>query len=284
MDLRKAFNTTATVIDLASGVYELEGTIKVTGRRITGNGAVIRHLPSSLREQSAFILKGQNPRIDGRVTVVGSAPPGAPYDPSREAQHAVQVDGAVAPNLSGWTFRNVYGDGIYFGKVDHLAAGAWTRGATVEGITFDEIGRHAITGDALDVAYVTALNVGRCNLAIFDVEPPGHSWGCKKLTWNNSQIFDTGGGFVFANKGVGSSVSVQDITLDNIHCHHRLFNVQVNPPDGVRRQNFKITNCSGKGVAYVSPLTFRHVDGVTVSNVVQSVGPGIDLVTAIDCT
>lgn len=283
MDLRAALAPPGVDTVLKPGIYDLTGTVRLDGCNISGQGATIRHHPANLRDSPAFILTGHVPALHN-LNIVGPAPDAAAYEPNREGQHAIRIDGATSATIGNVGISNVYGDGIYLGTEGELAHGTWTQNAHLIGVRFDEIGRHAITPNAADGTVITGLTIGRVNLGVVDIEPPGHPWGCTNLAWTDSDINDSGGGFVLADKGVGTSHSVHGITLDGIRCHRRLFNVQVNPPAGTRRQDFRITNCAGAGVANVSPLTFRHVDGIVVDNVVQACAPGVPLVTAIDCT
>jgi hypothetical protein len=280
-DLRTALASSLTV---PAGNYTLTGTINIDSHALIGNGVTVHWTPDLTRSSPAFILKGTAPTVTG-LTIVGPTKNGAGYDDRVEAQHAFRIDGATHPTIADCTIRNVPGDGIYAGTVGELAHGAWTTDLTVRNATFDEIGRHALTLNAVDRADISGLDVQRVNLAIVDIEPPGHPWGCHNLNWHDSIIRDAGGGFVLADKGVGTSHSVSDIVLDNIVCLRRLFNIQINPSDpNTRRQRFTIRNCVGAGTANVAPLNFRHCDSVTVENVRQVCGRGVALVEQHDCT
>lgn len=271
-------------VQLPSGVYDLTGSVNVISRSIVGTGVIVHHTPENDRESAAFILKGEIPRVEG-VTVIGRRPDGAPYDDKIEAQHAFRVDGADAAMIANCGARNIGGDGIYVGTAGQDAHGAWTRDLLVQGFACDEIGRHAVTLDAAERVHLTGFDIGRVNMAIVDIEPPGHPYGCRSLQWLDSIVRDSGGGFVLSNKGVGSSTTVSDILLDGIRCLRRLFDMTVNPVEpGTRRQRFTVRNCAGAGIACTTPITFRHVDGVTVENIAQQCAPGVPLVETIDCT
>lgn len=283
-DLRDVLARPGAIVSLGSDTYELDGTVRVAGRTLIGSGATIMVKASRVRARPALIVSGNGTRLLGDVTVVGPMPDGNGYDPTREAQHAIQVDGATNSEIAGWTLRNVFGDAISVGTVDHRAHAPWTHNLSIHDITVDEIGRHAINIDALDHGAATRMRIGRVNMAVVDIEPPGHPWGCRYFAWTDSLVNDSGGGFVLASKGVGTSDSVHDITLSGIVCSRRLFNVQINPPEGTRRQRFSIRNCGGAGKATSPVLNFRRVDGVNVEHITQKMHRGVQLIEAHDCT
>lgn len=281
-DLRTALNATHNrVVNLGPGTYTLDGSATLHGRVVHGP-ATIQLAPRTERDMPGLILAGTGAAIDG-LTIVGPMPDGHGYDPDWEGQHAIRVDGAVGATVTNTAIRNVFGDGIYIGTVGQLAHGDWTSALAIAAVAFDEIGRHAITANALSGGHISALNIGRTNLAPFDVEPPGHPWGCLDLVWSDSDVNDHGGGFVFANKGVGGPGKVGRITLDGIRCHNRPFTMTVNPTEG-RRAGYTVRHCYGAGVVNVPPLVFRNVDGVTVEDVRQACAGGVDLVAQHGCT
>lgn len=269
-DLR-TFIGSAHEVDLGSGTYELVGDpLVLAGTQLHADGAVINWTPNRTRSCPAIIVRGVGTRLTGTAYVHGPAPMGVTYCPDWEAQHGLEIQGATDAYVGAWQFRNTYGDGIYVGKGSD---GWWTTDLTLDGTRTKENGRNGLTLVAVVGADIGNLEMQRANLGIIDVEPPGSGWGAAYVNIHDIVVKDHGGGFVFANKGVGSSRSVHDITLQNISCPNRDFSATVQPPADVRRQSFSFLNCTGEEGASVRLTRCDHV-------LVQGSGQ----VTQNDCT
>jgi hypothetical protein len=293
-DIRKALDKagTARTVVLPPDIYEVPDTLRFRGRVIIGDPyhperVVFKILPRAERYSPAVIMRGVNPRIHG-ITFVGSAPDGRGYDEDREAQHAIEWEGAESPEVGRCVFRNLWGDCIYHNKSDD---GSWSHNGYMHDLLCDEIGRHFVTPNASEHSRLTRCVVGRVGRAIVDIEPDGDTWGAHYFTWSDTDIYDTGGSTTFANKGAGLSDSVHHITLDGIRCHNSQFSAIVNPipkpgraVHSIRRHDFTFTGCGGAGHAQAPAVTLHDVDRAAIVAMNQKMGPGDPLVWQDDCT
>lgn len=258
-DLR-SYVGSADDVDLGSGTYELVGPpLVLSGQTLSADGAVINWTPTQDRSCSAIILRGTAPGLYGTAYVHGPAPDGERYHAELEAQHGVEVQGAVNAYIGGWQFRNTFGDGIYVGK-SHDGS-TWTQNLTIAGARTKYNGRNGISLVALDTADISGMEMQSANISVIDVEPPGTAWGVAGVSIHDIMVKDHGGGFVFACKGVGSSSSVHDISLVNIYCPNRDFSATVQPPADVRRSGFTFINCQGQ----TTLIRLVRCDHVTIS-------------------
>jgi hypothetical protein len=283
MELGQMLAQSGKVVDLGRETYEVHGHCAVTGdRTITGNGAVIKHFPHDERWCPCLIVRGTGTRLEGDVRIVGRMPDGNRYDSDREAHHGIEVQSATDTFIGPWMVTNVFGDGVYVGKRDR--GHPWTQNLTLDGTRFDECGRCSLSMQAVDGALATNLNIQRSNMSVLDMEPNAADWGAKNFTWTNSLVRDHGGGFVVACLGQGRTNSVMNIRLDGISCPNRVFNMNVRPPEGTRRANFSVSNCTGGETSGNTPLRFTRVDGITIKNVRQPCADKVRMVNMADCT
>lgn len=294
VDLQTAINQSVSVVDLGDKQYTVEGTaILPGGKTIGGMGASIVAPPvpdpdvRPAKSTPALALRGDFPRLTGRVWLKGPMPSGGVYDATREVQHAIEVDGATGARIDGWRITNFWGDLIYVGTTSG-AHDPWTTDLRMWNLNLDQAGRHSVTLDAVNDCLLQYSYLGRSSLSPVDVEPPGGSWGCRRFRWSDCVVTDRGGGYLFANGGVGGPDTVQDITIARIKCPYRYFNGVVNPdpkrPE-IRRQRYRIFDCEGAGThSGQEPWIFRKTDGIYIRRIKQACGAGIKLVKAIDCT
>jgi len=284
MELSELIAKSGKVIDLGSDTYTVRGSVAVTGDRVLvgTEQAVIQHYPSNDRDCACLTIRGKGTRLEGRVKIIGSMPSGAPYSARREAQHGINVESSENTFIGPWMVTNVYGDGLYVSKRDR--GYPWTKNITIDGLRFDECGRCSFTLQAVDGVTATKLDIQRSNMSVLDMEPNGADWGCKNFAWTDSLVRDHGGGFVVASIGQGRTNSVSNIKLIGIRCPNRIFNMNIRPPEGTRRSNFWVENCSGGDIANTSPLLFTRVDGITVKNVSQLCASKVPLAKLTDCT
>lgn len=294
-DIRKALDKagTARTIVLPPDTYEIADTVRWRGRVVIGDFAhpercVLRILPRRERESPAIVMRGTNPRLLG-FTIVGSMPDGPTYDEGKEAQHAIQWDGALSPEVGHCVFRNIWGDCIYHNKGED---GSWSHGGYMHDLLCNQIGRHFVTPNASDHTTLTRCIVGQVGRAIVDIEPDGDSWGARYFTWTDTDIYDRAGAFpTFANKGAGLSDGVHHITLSRVRCHAGPFAAIINPvpkpgrpADSIRRHDFAFIDCGGAGAARAPAVTMRYAHRVLVEGMDQKMVPGEPLVWQKDCT
>lgn len=289
-DIREAFKQTGPTVDLGNKEWEvMPGDELNFKRNVTGDGYTIRllPLPTRIRAWRPFKLRGIDQYWDGHGRIIGSMPDNAPYDKKREAQHAIQFNGAKGIEVSGIDFSNIWGDPLYCDKSEE--DGSWCEDVNIHDCTFDQIGRHVLTPNAVNHIQFADNVIGRVNRAIVDIEPDTASWGCTYFDWLNTLITGPGmGNFVLANKG--TSPRVHHIHVDGVHCTQRPWSMTVNPitPTGkpqVVRHHFIIANVSGTGDSSVSrpQFSFRHTDDVNLYNIRQPIAGGGPLVFVEDC-
>lgn len=252
------------------------------GLTITGDGATILARPSSLRHRPAFLVRGTRVTLAGDVGIVGARDTGEPYDPAREAQHGIELQGATSFD-SSWHVQHVYGSSYYIGKRVGGPVDRWSERITVHDFTSVEAGRQHIAAQAVDGLTVTRAKLHGCTHAAFDVEPPGTDWGCRHLTWSDTDLYGPFT-FAFANLGLGTSTSCSDITLERIRCHGQPFRARIVPQPGTRRQRYAFVDCSSDTQITSPPITAWYVDGLTVTGLAQPRPRGVDPVHANYCT
>lgn len=267
-------------LDLAGRTFTSAVPVMVRGPiKIVGNDARILTAASKARVWPNLIIRGAGVQFSGRVFVEGSKPDGAGYDPDREAQHGVELQGVTDFSMSGWRVVNTWGDAVYVGKHN----GRWSSRVTVEDFGSEEIGRQQITLAAVRDVLITNFTLASGNRSVFDLEPPGHDWGAQRVRITDGTVRQPHG-YLLACKGVGASGSVRDVHFSHIRGHGRAISAMVDPPLGTRRANFSFLSCESDTLVHSTPLRFNRCDGVLVRDVSQPIDRGIDLVHANDCT
>lgn len=286
-NLREAFaSQTGPVVNLGNTTWQIapNDTLKFK-RSVKGDGAKILVPTAADRTIPALVARGTDQHFYGNVEMIGQRPAGTPYDKNKEGQHFIRMDGVAGGSVEGWTFRNGWADAI---SVDRNVDRVWSKNIKILDCVFEEMGRHHVTGNAVDYLTISGGTMGWSARSAVDIEPGGKADGARYFRWQNTTITAKGNAFpVFANGGVGSSTTVHHITLDGIKCPNRPFSVTVNPDPtdvNLRRSEYVLQHCSGKGTPNLPQLIFRKCDGVTLLDIDQPVMPGVKLALFDRCT
>lgn len=265
-------------LDLGTKHFDITESVIVHGPiTITGKGAGIALGPSPLRELPNFICRGPGVVLTGSVTLVGSKPTGVGYEARREAQHGLELQGVTDFSCDGWRIQNTRGDAVYVGKHNDR----WSQNVSLSNIVTNEIGRQHVSLVAVHTANIQHFHLAAGYRSVFDIEPPGHDWGASDVVIAHGRVTSTHG-FLLACKGVGDMV--RNVHLNEVVCHNRLVNAMVVPPDGKRRQQFAITNCTSDVRAHSTPLRFHNIDGLIIEGNTMPVDRGVVPAVAQGCT
>ncbi len=265
----------STVSFAGSARYRIEGTLRLVNRQnltLVGNGATFFATTTGNRTRSQWQVEaGAN--IVFRTMVIKGANPNAgvateAYVSALEAQHAINAGNVRGLEVDRVTATDTYGDFVYLGK----QFGGWVDGAYIHDSRFERNGRQGVSITGARNVRITHNYIGNTRRATFDIEPNGATWGADNVLIADNEI---GPGRLLFVASAGSG-PISNITVTR-NVLHRPLTATVAASDGTRRQNYVFTdNVSDAnwGRAGGSALTFKKVDGITVTGNVQKLQAG----------
>lgn len=265
----------STVSFGATARYRIEGTLRLVGRQnltLVGNGATFFATTIGNRTRSQWQVEGGANIVFRSMVIKGANPRGGveeeAYVSALEAQHAINAGNVRGLEIDRVTATDTYGDFVYLGK----QFGGWVDGAFIHDSRFERNGRQGISITGARNVRITNNYIGDTRRATFDIEPNGAAWGADNVLIADN-VVGPGRLLFIASAGSGP---VSNVTVTR-NVLHRPLRVTVGSSDGTRRQNFVVTdNISDVnwGRAGGSALTFKKVDGVTVTGNVQKLQSG----------
>jgi hypothetical protein len=267
----------STVVLRHSARYRVDGTLQLrdrTGLTLDGNGATLFAAAPGGPYRAAIRLLGGRSWTLRNLTVTGSKPPDAGFNPELQWQHGIDLRGVRGATLRDVTVRDVWGDGIYVGLSTNGAA--WSRDVSIIDSHSAGTGRIGVAVTAGRDVLVRGGTWSEPGLSTFDIEPNGAPGGVRRVTVEHARL---GAGSRARALDITGSGPVSDITFrENIligrPLHVRVDQEQDRPRDIAVQDNLSSVLFTGPGPA---AMVFRNTDGVTVSGNRQPLPPGSDL-------
>ncbi len=293
----------------AGGTYRVAAGLRLDGRhnlildghgstiRTTGSGGSALASPIVLSWATAnsdiwirnFVLEGNNLRTGTSI-----------YDPSRESQMGIDLNGGVRIEISGVTIRRTWGDAVYANENTPSAgsAAAWPTDIWVHHNRFDSIGRNAFTINAGRRVTLERNTIDHVGASVLDIEPDLPSQGADAVVLRSNTIGVYGmsplytGHFVScSNDAYGVGAVIQGITITGNSITRGAPNSANNSNSGglftwigkTRTSNIVFTNNTTAKAGHGYVLIFQHVDGLTVAGNHQVLTSG-SLVAVSDST
>lgn len=272
--------------------YIIDGTVSVSnlnGLTVNGNGATFTATTQGNRTRSHFRFDRCSNVTVNDVTINGAHPdpgPDGTYDPTKEAQHGLELWSCTNVTINRATVRNVWGDFVYIGQSD----GTYGRnsGVIVRDCDFAWNGRQDISITAGENVLIERCVISQVRRSMFDLEPNFTTGGVINATIQDCTVGSFRLSFL-ACKGYDSTVHGIIIRRCIVTGTGR---TEVAPPvGGERRGPFLIEDNQfsagyGTGTTGGAVFSFADCDGVAVQGNAHGLQPNRNmwLVNAIGCT
>lgn len=263
-----------------NGLYRIEGTLMVlnkSGITLDGNGSTFYattdgtgtasqiRVRSQWRIQMSSNITMRNMVIRGSGTATG---PTGTYDPKREAQHGIDIQGGFGVLIEHVDIGSVWGD-----TIDVAASPAGTGQLPSTDVTIQDsqladtsrMGLAIVDGERVTVQRNV---IARSRRTLIDLEPNAPINGLVFVNILDNQLALTGQGFpVISNAGAAGDV--HDLVIDGNQWtgNPKSFRIWILAPSSARRRNITITNNVGHtaGAQNEPMVTLANVDQATVS-------------------
>jgi Right handed beta helix region len=232
-----------TRISFAPGAeYRLDGSLTLENRNdlvIDGNGATFFAIEKGDRTRTQWNLYLLSNVIFEDMRIRGANPNGGldddAYDPTREAQHGVNVRGGERIQLRNLEITDVYGDFIYVSSIPspYLAQpdSIWIHDNRVA-----RSGRQGIALTAGTRAVIERNDITDVRRSTIDLEP-GTNGSVRDVYIRHNRV---GPGRLLFIAGHGGG-DVSDIYVTDNVLHGKSLGIDMRAPDGVRRTNVVVS-------------------------------------------
>lgn len=213
------------------------------------------------------VIQGPNPNA-GLADVA--------YVPRLEAQHGIEIMAGKSTLVKDAVVRDVYGDFSYFG------GGA--RNTILCGFDFDRNGRQGMSATWADGLLVCGGKMGNVRRTAFDFEPSSSGQYTRHVEIHDVELGESRGNFVSAlGQGDVSDINIHDVSMTDTMA------LVCQPPVGVRRHNWTLTNVSStkpQGTSSGAAMVFTRVDGVNVHlcHIALQAGRNMVIAKTVTCT
>ena len=204
----------ATMSFPKGGCYRVDGQLQIEGRadlRFEGNGATFRAMtPGGKARHHWLFIGGRNITLRD-IVIRGGNPRGGTdngcYNPEREFQHGVALQGVQGAVLENLQIYDTHGDSIYVGKNEKQP----TRDVVIRGGRFERTGRQGIGIVAADGLLIENNYVNGVCMSVFDLEPHPDTY-LRDITITNNTVGEYRHLFI---PKTGASVEASNIVVSN---------------------------------------------------------------------
>jgi hypothetical protein len=253
------------------GVYRVEGTLVLTGRhdlRLNGNDASIVATTSGDYSRSQLRIVGGSNLVIDDLEIQGANPNAGlgdnAYQPTREAQHGIRLEGVTNIELVRVRVHDVFGDFVYIGQ---SADGQWSQGVWIHDSNFWRSGRQGLSVTAGRDVVIERNHISETRRATIDLEPNGPAWGAENVHILDNQV-GAGRLLFIAAAGAGP---VDRVVVARNRLDGHVLSILVRPPGTARRKDFYVIDNVAVPPATQPALNFTRVDGVVVVGNVQPI-------------
>lgn len=278
-----------SILDFNGGTFKLSEGIQMAFRHhlvLWGHGAtlIVAAGSSAANQLSSLIILGHtyggswslgstNIAIHDFHLIGNDGSPGT-FTSGQEAQANLEMTGVTNLEIYNVTGEAAPGDFIFFEDVTNV----WVH--DVHGITAGRNGVSVISGTNI---LVERSAFDTCGYVTFDVEPNTSSQASVNVTFQDCTAI-TFGNLFFAAEGTHTGALIHAITVQRCHITGKALLTLVDNGGAARMTNFVFKD-NVSPISHSGPVvTFRHIDGLTISGNVQPLSSGSFASISPDCT